>query len=148
MAKAVAESVYLVTGATDGIGLGTATRLASLGATVLLHGRDSRRLATAQDTIARETGNDKLETYRADFAVLDEVRALAEAVAAQHQILDVLINNAGIGRGRRDAQERELSAGGHELRFHVNHLAPFLLMRSSSPRSCLMSLWRQRMILS
>jgi len=127
MAKAVAESVYLVTGATDGIGLGTATRLAGLGATVLLHGRDSTRLANTQDAIARETASSKLETYRADFAVLDEVRELADTVAAQHQTLDVLINNAGIGRGGRDAQERELSADGHELRFQVNHLAPFLL---------------------
>ena len=134
MAKAVAESVYLVTGATDGIGLGTATRLAGLGATVLLHGRDSRRLAAAQDTIARETEGAKLEIYRADFAVLDEVRALAEAVAAQHQTLDVLINNAGIGRGGPDAQERELSADGHELRFQVNHLAPFLLTHLLLPR--------------
>jgi len=134
MAKAVAESVYLVTGATDGIGLGTATRLAGLGATVLLHGRDSARLASAQEAIARESGGDKLETYRADFAVLDEVRALAEAVAAQHPTLDVLINNAGIGRGPRDGQERELSVDGHELRFQVNHLAPFLLTHLLLPQ--------------
>jgi NAD(P)-dependent dehydrogenase (short-subunit alcohol dehydrogenase family) len=134
MSKPLAERVYLITGATDGIGLGTATRLASLGATVLLHGRDSARLTSALDTIARETGSSKLETYRADFAELDEVCALADAVAAQHQTLDVLINNAGIGRGARDAQERELSADGHELRFQVNHLAPFLLTHLLLPR--------------
>jgi NAD(P)-dependent dehydrogenase (short-subunit alcohol dehydrogenase family) len=134
MSKPLAERVYLVTGATDGIGLGTATRLAGLGATVLLHGRDSARLASAQEAIAREAGGRKPATYRADFAKLDEVRALAEAVTAQHQTLDVLINNAGIGRGGPDAQERELSADGHELRFQVNHLAPFLLTHLLLPR--------------
>lgn len=134
MSKLPAERVYLVTGATDGIGLGTATRLAGLGATVLLHGRDSARLASTQEAIASETGGGKPATYRADFANLDEVRALAEAVAAQHQTLDVLLNNAGIGRGARDAQERELSADGHELRFQVNHLAPFLLTHLLLPQ--------------
>lgn len=134
MANAVAERIFLVTGATDGIGLGTATRLAGLGATVLLHGRDSTRLANAQDAIARDAEGAKLEAYRADFASLDEVRELADTVAAKHQTLDVLINNAGIGRGGRDAQERELSADGHELRFQVNHLAPFLLTHLLLPR--------------
>jgi NAD(P)-dependent dehydrogenase (short-subunit alcohol dehydrogenase family) len=39
----------------------------------------------------------------------------------------VLINNAGVGAGPRGRERRELSADGHELRFQVNHLAPFLL---------------------
>lgn len=134
MAKEVAESVFLITGATDGIGLGTAKRLAAQGATILLHGRDTARLAAAQDAIASETGNSKLETYRANLAVLDDVRALADAVRAQHQTLDVLINNAGVGSGGRDATERELSTDGYELRFQVNHLAPFLLTHLLLPQ--------------
>src|SRR3989441_12759702 len=40
--------------------------------------------------------------------------------------LDVLVNNAGIGGGGRHGR-RETSADGHELRFAVNYLAPFLL---------------------
>jgi len=127
MSNEGSEKVFLITGATDGIGLGTAKRLAGAGATLLLHGRDAARLAAARDAIASETGHTKVETFQADFAVLDQVRALAEAVEQQHQTLDVLINNAGIGSGGRDANEREVSADGYELRFQVNHLAPFLL---------------------
>ena len=45
------KPVILVTGATDGIGLGTARELARSGATVLIHGRNPERLAAiAKDT--------------------------------------------------------------------------------------------------
>jgi NAD(P)-dependent dehydrogenase (short-subunit alcohol dehydrogenase family) len=46
-------------------------------------------------------------------------------VGERQDRLDVLINNAGIGRGAGGGRTRELSADGHELRFQVNHLAPF-----------------------
>lgn len=125
----MSERVILITGATDGIGRGAAEALAETGATVLLHGRDAGRLAAARDEIARATGNDRLDTYVADFAALAQVRRLAGEVAAAHPVLHVLINNAGIGRGPVGRQVREVSADGHELRFQVNHLAPFLLSR-------------------
>ncbi len=121
--------IILVTGATDGIGRGTALALARRGATVLLHGRDADRLRATGDEIAAETGGDRPETYLADFAALADVRRLAAAVAAAHPVVDVLINNAGIGRGPDGGRRREVSADGHELRFQVNHLAPLLLSR-------------------
>jgi NAD(P)-dependent dehydrogenase (short-subunit alcohol dehydrogenase family) len=109
--------VVLVTGATDGLGRGVAQRLASEGAELLLHGRDPAKL----DALAGELG--AAGTFVADFAALDEVRAMAEQVGA----LDVLINNAGIGSGRPEKTTRQVSRDGHELRFAVNYLAPFLL---------------------
>jgi NAD(P)-dependent dehydrogenase (short-subunit alcohol dehydrogenase family) len=131
--KPVSEQTVLVTGATDGIGQGTARELARLGVRVLLHGRDSARLALTRDEIAGATGNDRLETYQADLSSLDQVRDLAAQVTARHEQLDVLINNAGIGSGRRGQRQRELSADGYELRFAVNHLAPFLLTQLLLP---------------
>ncbi len=125
----MSQPTILVTGATDGIGRGTALALARAGATVLLHGRDAARLRATRDEIAAETGNAPLETHLADFASLAEVRRLAAEIGAAHPVLDVLINNAGIGRGPRGGQLREVSADGHELRFQVNHLAPLLLSR-------------------
>ena len=136
--KPIETQTILITGATDGIGKGAAARLAAAGARVLLHGRSDARLAAVRDEISRATGNDRLETCRADFASLDEVRALADAVASRHDRLDVLVNNAGLGKGREN--RRELSADGHELRFQVNYLAHFLLqdrllplLRSAAP---------------
>jgi NAD(P)-dependent dehydrogenase (short-subunit alcohol dehydrogenase family) len=51
------------------------------------------------------------------------VRAMASDVGE----LDVLVNNAGIGTGKPDGTARQVSRDGHELRFAVNYLAPFLL---------------------
>ncbi|HSH43364.1 MAG TPA: SDR family NAD(P)-dependent oxidoreductase [Arenicellales bacterium] len=131
--KAIEESTILVTGASDGIGRGAAVELARMGARVLLHGRDAARLARVRDEIAGETGSDKLEVYLADFASLAEIRRLADEIGSRHQRLDVLLNNAGIGRGPHGRQVREESADGHELRFQVNYLAPFLLQHLLMP---------------
>src|SRR6266550_3353233 len=116
----------LVTGATDGLGKALARELAARGATVLLHGRSAERLAQAMHEIREVTGSERLRTYRADLASLDAVRGLAADIERDHDRLDVLVNNAAIGGGR-PGSGRELSADGHELRFAVNFLAPFVL---------------------
>jgi NAD(P)-dependent dehydrogenase (short-subunit alcohol dehydrogenase family) len=123
----------LVTGATDGLGKAVASRLAADGATVLLHGRDDARGRAALDEIRAETGEARLEWYRADLASLDDVRSLAERVRADHDRLDVLVNNAGIGTTLPGDGRRVESADGYELRFAVNYLAPFLLTRLLEP---------------
>lgn len=116
----------LVTGATDGLGRALAHELASRGATVLVHGRSDARLAETLEEIRGATGSDRVRAYRADFASLADVRRLVEEVERDHDRLDLLINNAGIGAGGERAV-REESADGHELRFAVNYLAPFRL---------------------
>jgi NAD(P)-dependent dehydrogenase (short-subunit alcohol dehydrogenase family) len=132
--KPLAEQIVLVTGATDGLGKGVALELARQGATVLLHGRNADKLGAAKSEIERETGSLKLQTYRADFASLKEVRAFAQEILADQPHLDTLINNAAVGAGDREkAMQRELSADGYELRFAVNYLAPFLLTRLLLP---------------
>jgi NAD(P)-dependent dehydrogenase (short-subunit alcohol dehydrogenase family) len=120
------DSTILITGATDGLGRAVAHELASRGASVLLHGRSDDRLSETLNEIREATGNDRLASYRADFSSLQEVRRLAETVHSTQERLDLLINNAGIGGGTRHAH-RQQSADGHELRFAVNYLAPFLL---------------------
>jgi NAD(P)-dependent dehydrogenase (short-subunit alcohol dehydrogenase family) len=107
-----------VTGSTDGLGRALARELVSRGATVLLHGRNQERLEDARHEVGAAA------TYLGDFSSLAEVRRLASALERDHERLDVLVNNAGIGGG--DGR-REESADGYELRFAVNYLAHFLL---------------------
>jgi NAD(P)-dependent dehydrogenase (short-subunit alcohol dehydrogenase family) len=121
--RPVQQQTVLVTGATDGLGRALARELAGRGATVLLHGRDQERLEETRREIEQATGNDRLDSHRADLSSLQQVRRLGREVAEQQARLDILVNNAGIaGEG-----PRELSADGVELRFAVNYLAPFLL---------------------
>jgi NAD(P)-dependent dehydrogenase (short-subunit alcohol dehydrogenase family) len=113
----------LITGSTDGVGRRVAQRLGGMGARVLIHGRDKARGAEVVDDL-RAAGAEAA-FYPADLASLAEVRRLADAVRRDHQRLDVLINNAGLGSGAAPA--RRESADGHELLFAVNYLAGFLL---------------------
>lgn len=117
----------LVTGATDGLGQALAHRLASGGATVILHGRDAERLDTTADDIRDIHSVKRPPVLRADFASLAGVRRLAAGVRDTTDRLDVLVSNAGIGSGMPDGRERRTSADGYELRFAVNYLAGFLL---------------------
>ncbi len=123
--KAIADQTILVTGSTDGIGKQTAHDLANMGATVLLHGRNQAQGESVLEEIRSATGNDNLHYYRADLSSLAEIHDLAEVIQAKHNKLDGLINNAGIGAGKRTDTARALSHDGYELRFAVNYLAPF-----------------------
>ncbi|HEY6759404.1 MAG TPA: SDR family NAD(P)-dependent oxidoreductase [Baekduia sp.] len=110
----------LITGATDGLGRALAREVLDAGATVIVHGRSPERIAATVDEL---DGGDAVRSYRADFASLAQVHALADALSAADERVDVLVNNAGIGA----LEEREVSEDGHELTFAVNHLAGFAL---------------------
>lgn len=122
------EQTILVTGATDGLGKLVASRLASGGATVLLHGRNEDRLRATQEDIGAETGNGRSGVYLADLGSLQQVRSLAERVDAEEERLDALVNNAGV-----ISQELRTSEDGYELTFAVNYLSHFLLTRLLLP---------------
>jgi len=117
----------LVTGATSGIGRETALALGSLGATVLVHGRDE---AAGERVVGelRRVGAEAASFLPADFASLASVEDLAAAVESRVDGLDVLVNNAG-GHFRRG----RLTDAGVERTFAVNHLAPFLLTARLAP---------------
>lgn len=55
--KTLHGKVSLITGATSGIGLASATALATLGATVIIVGRDPAKLCEAVLQIKAKTGN-------------------------------------------------------------------------------------------
>lgn len=122
--------IALITGSTDGLGRCVAAKLASAGLHVCIHGRNRERGEQQLAEIQAAGGQGSF--YPADLASLAAVRELAATVTREHGPLQLLINNAGIGTGGRNAQ-RETSVDGHELRFAVNYLAGFLLTRLLLP---------------
>jgi len=133
MAHAPSTRIALVTGSTDGLGRAVARALAGQGFLVLIHGRDAQRGEDVVHEIRADGGAARF--HRADFASLEEVRALAATVTREHDRLHLLINNAGIGTGEGAGRPapRRTSAQGYELRFAVNYLAGYLLTRSLLP---------------
>lgn len=126
----VKEKTVLNTGSTNGVGRCVAEKLAQQGATILVHGRDRARAESLLATIRNAGGSGTF--YPADLSSLSEVRALAEAIQRDHDRLDILINNAGIGVGG-PGSGRQVSQDGHELRFAVNYLSGFLLTQLLLP---------------
>jgi NAD(P)-dependent dehydrogenase (short-subunit alcohol dehydrogenase family) len=120
------EQTILITGATSGLGRELARSLAQQGATLLLHGRDSKRGLQTLQEIKEAAGNGQIQFVQANLSSLREVDDLARQVISGVNRLDVLVNNAGVGFGK-DPSNRELSEDGYELRFAVNYLAPYLL---------------------
>lgn len=83
----------LITGGTSGIGLEIARQLlARTGNTVIVTGRDAKKLAAAQAMLPG------LRVFESDVTDPLAVRALCAQVVAQFPNLEVLVNNAGIMR--------------------------------------------------
>ncbi len=114
--------VYLVTGATDGIGWQTALELGRRGGHVWVHGRSPAKAAAACESLVRAYGEGRFVPVVADLAQLDAVRHMAQQVLAKTPAVDVLLNNAGVFM-----PERVLTADGREMTMAVNHDAHFLL---------------------
>ena len=125
----------VVTGANSGIGRATATALASLGARVVITGRDEAKTEAAADAVRTETGNYDVHAAVFDLGSLASVRTGAAGLLDRFERIDVLVNNAGVV-----LTDRRETADGFEATFGVNHLGPFLLtdllldrLRESAP---------------
>ncbi len=124
------REIIMITGSTGGLGREVALQLAGPGTHIIVHGRSVERgnevveELKARGSTARFVG--------ADLGSLAQVRGLVAQIRREYDRLDLLVNNAGIGRGQ-DGAPREVSADGHELRFQVNYLSHYLLTRELMP---------------
>jgi len=117
-----------VTGASGGLGAETARALAEKGASLTLAARDLEKLRGVVESIRSSTGNSNVELAELDLTSPASVRACAKGWLADHDALQLLVNNAGIM-----ACPLARTAEGYELQFATNHLGHFLLTGLLAP---------------
>jgi NAD(P)-dependent dehydrogenase (short-subunit alcohol dehydrogenase family) len=119
----------LVTGASDGMGLVIARRLAAAGAEVLMPVRNPAKGAAAIDVIRRAVPAATLRLHDLDLSSLASVAALGETLRAGDEPIHVLIGNAGV----MTPPERQETADGFELQLGTNHLGHVALVAHLLP---------------
>jgi NAD(P)-dependent dehydrogenase (short-subunit alcohol dehydrogenase family) len=116
------NKVFVVTGATSGIGKALALDLAKKSETVVIVARDADRGSATLKEIVLATQNPNIDLQLCDLSILSSVRNLAEILKARYEKIDVLINSAGTYK-----RKRMVTVDGFEEMFAANHLGPFLL---------------------
>ncbi|MEQ6168746.1 MULTISPECIES: SDR family NAD(P)-dependent oxidoreductase [unclassified Ekhidna] len=112
----------LITGSTDGIGKLAAIKLAKEGHKIYLHGRYRNKLNACIQEVIQASGNENISGFVADLSDLNQVKQLAAEINNQIDVLDVLINNAGVYNTEMAKNDKGL-----DLRMMVNYLAPVFL---------------------
>jgi NAD(P)-dependent dehydrogenase (short-subunit alcohol dehydrogenase family) len=113
----------LVTGASDGLGLELAERLARAGADLVLPVRNPAKGAAAAARIRAAAPGARVEVPALDLSSLESVAALADGLLADGRPIAILVNNAGI----MTPPTRQSSPDGFELQLSTNHLGHFAL---------------------
>lgn len=114
----------VVTGASDGMGVGIASHLAAAGAEVVLPVRNQRKGEAAIATIRRRTPDASVSLREVDRSSLSSVAALADTLCAEDRPIHLLVNNAGV----MTPPDRQVTVDGFELQFGTNHLGHFALI--------------------
>jgi len=114
----------VITGASDGMGLIMATRLAGAGAELILPVRNPAKGDRAIAQIRRSHPGATVSLRTLDLSSLASVAALGDTLRGEGDPIHVLINNAGVMR----PPNRQLTADGFEVQFGTNHLGHFALV--------------------
>ena len=112
----------LITGANSGLGFESTKALAAKGAHVIMAARSREKAEAARAKVLAELPQASLELLDMDLGSLESVRAAADAVIANRDTLDVLMNNAGLM-----ATPYGQTEDGFETQFGVNHLGHWVL---------------------
>ncbi len=116
------EAVYIVTGASSGIGKETARALARTGARVAIVCRNPDKGRATLADLQASAPDGAIDLLMCDLSVLAQVRALAAELHDKYEVIDLLVNNAGINN-----TTRQQTIEGFDQMMATNYLAPFLL---------------------
>ena len=104
----------LITGGTSGIGYEFANQLIARGNTVLITGRDQRKLDQAKSSLPG------VHVFHSDASKAEDIQSLRQRVIAEFPKCDTLISNAGIMRNLDMNEPRPLADVTRELDVNLN----------------------------
>ena len=119
----------VITGGSDGIGLGIAKAFAREGANLLLIGKDPEKLQRAQQELLNEFGV-QVHTLSADLSKTETVTEVVKDIERLLPTVDILVNNAGLGKFVPFEQVDNTLYDAH---FNLNIKAPYFLTQSLLP---------------
>ncbi len=128
-------AVALVTGGSRGIGRAIALRLAALGSSLAVCGRDAKALQSVSAELEQRTAH--VFSHRADVTLSADVTGLIEKTEAALGPISILVNNAGIGlfgpaHERSEAEWDRVLNGNLKSVFLVSRaVAPSMIRRGS-----------------
>uniref|UniRef100_H2YYZ4 Dehydrogenase/reductase (SDR family) member 12 n=1 Tax=Ciona savignyi TaxID=51511 RepID=H2YYZ4_CIOSA len=125
----VTGHVFIVTGANSGIGKETTRELAKRGGEVHMVCRNEGRATEARNEIVRETNNEKIFVHILDMSNIRSVSEFAKSFSANHDRLDVLVNNVG----EMITEWRLTETENLETNFATNSMSHFVLTESLLP---------------
>lgn len=114
----------VVTGASDGMGLFIAARLASAGAELVLPVRNRRKGDAAVEKIRQQVPGATVNLRDLDLSSLETVTALGAQLREEGVPINILILNAGV----MTPPDRQTTQDGFELQWGANHLGHFAMV--------------------
>lgn len=114
--------IFIITGATSGLGKEATKVLARNNGTVVMAVRNIQKAEGVAKEIRQEFPKAKIDIRHLDLTNLASVRSFADGILASYDRLDVLINNAGIM-----ACPFSRTKDGFEVQIGTNHLGHFAL---------------------
>lgn len=119
----------VVTGGSDGLGLGLAKRLAAAGADLVLPVRNPDKGAAAAEKVRAVAPGASVAVRDLDLASLASVRAFTDTMRDEGHPIHLLVNNAGV----MTPPTRHTTSDGFELQFGTNHLGHVALTAGLLP---------------
>ncbi|GAA4671866.1 SDR family oxidoreductase [Nocardioides nanhaiensis] len=119
----------VLTGGSDGIGLGIARRLAAAGAELVLPVRNRGKGEAAAAEIRAAAPGAVVRLHDLDLSSLESVAGFGQTLRAEGAPVHLLVNNAGV----MTPPERQTTTDGFELQMGTNHLGHVALVAHLLP---------------